>query len=263
MCTQALPKPAGPRTGCGCGGHGRPAMASDPRSILALRFDGPKGTCECGARSCPRHYLAPTGFLLGGFLLLHLALNSVALWPQRFQSAVHWNHSLGAFLPVLEIGLIFIPLTIHVAFGLRTLWREKLRFNVQKHHRGSPLRYWLQRVSAVVLLAFILFHVGVMHRWFGSRFDARDAFNSASQAIWQFWHGLPPGHPLNLLFAQFYLLGLAAAAYHVANGISTGAEVMGWVRTPAAQDRLWRLCLCGAPVVLLTGLVAWYALAPG
>jgi hypothetical protein len=64
-----------------------------------------------------------------------------------------------------------------------------------------------------------------------------------------------------LLFAQFYLLGIVAGMYHLTNGVATGAEVLGIVSTPVAQDRLWRICVMAAPVLLLAGLAAWYAFA--
>ena len=132
-------------------------------------------------------------FVAGGFLVLHLAINTLGLWPDTFQAAVNRNHALGPLLPVLEMGLIFLPVTIHAALGLRTLGREKLRYGVAKHHHGSELRQWLQRVTAVILLAFILFHVVTLHRWFGGRFDPHHAFSSASQAVWQFWRDVPAG----------------------------------------------------------------------
>jgi succinate dehydrogenase / fumarate reductase cytochrome b subunit len=249
--------------GCGCGGHGHAkAVASDPRAILSLNFgEAAEHKCNCSGKSCPRHYLAVTGFLLGGFLLLHLAVNFLALWPGVFQNLVSHNHVLGAVLPVLEIGLIFIPLGIHMAFGLRTLKREKLNYGVEKHHHGSNLRQWLQRVTAVILLLFLIFHIAAIQRWLGGRFDPGHAFSSASQAIWQFWRGQPAGSFPNLLFAQFYLLGLVAAVYHVANGIATGAEVLGLVETSKAQARLERVCLFAAPLLGLAGVAAWWALA--
>jgi succinate dehydrogenase hydrophobic anchor subunit len=64
----------------------------------------------------------------------------------------------------LEIGLV-LALAIHVTLGLRTLCREGLKLGVQKHHHGSDLRYWLQRVTAVILLVFLAFHLATMHRW--------------------------------------------------------------------------------------------------
>jgi succinate dehydrogenase / fumarate reductase cytochrome b subunit len=262
MCVETAPKSGCRKSSCGCGGHGRRAALPDARAILDLKFgEEDASECGCSGRTCPRHYLAWSGFMLGGFLVLHLAVNLLGLWPARFQAAVDRIHGLVAALPVLEISLIFIPLTIHVALGLRTLGREKLKFGVEKHHHGSDLRQWLQRVSALILLVFIAFHIGTLHRWFGGRFDPRNAFNSASQAIWQFWHGLPSGHPGNLLFAEFYLLGMVAAVYHLANGIATGAEVLGFITTPAAQQRLWRICLVAAPALLLAGLAVWHAFA--
>jgi succinate dehydrogenase / fumarate reductase cytochrome b subunit len=236
-------------------------MRPDPRAILTLKFGAEaEHPCNCSGRTCPRRYLVWSGFALGGFLLLHLALNSLAWWPEKFQAASNRIHSLGAALPMLEVGLVFIPLAVHIAFGLRTLCREKLRFGVEKHHHGSDLRQWLQRLTALILLVFIAFHIVTLHRWFGGRFDPLDALGSASRAIRQFWRGLPAGHPGNLLFAQFYLLGIAAAVYHLANGIATGAEVLGWVSTPGSQQRLWRISVIASSALLLASLAAWLAL---
>ena len=264
MCTEVSPKSkcAG-KSGCGCGGHGRATTAVlHPRNLRTIHFgEKTKPGCSCsGGGRCPREYLAPTGYLLGGFLILHLAVNALALWPGKFQSAVSRIHTLGALLPAFEITLIGV-LAFHIAVGLRLMRRDKLKFISGNHYHGSPMRQWLQRVTAVILLAFILFHVAAMHRWFGGRFDPRNSFSSASQSIWQFWRGQPAGSFLNLVFAQLYLIGIIAAVYHVANGLATGAEVLGWVRTPAAQDRLWRISICTAPLLLLAGMAAWWALA--
>ncbi|MEI6194635.1 MAG: hypothetical protein WCS42_09920 [Verrucomicrobiota bacterium] len=87
-------------------------------------------------------------------------------------------HSLGALLPVLEIGLASV-LTFHIVVGLRLMRRDKLNFISGEHYHGSPMRQWLQRVTAVIMLSFVLFHIAVMHRWFGGRFDPNNAFSSA------------------------------------------------------------------------------------
>ncbi len=264
MCVEASPKSkCGGKSNCGCGGQGRAKTAAlNPRTIRTIKFAEEAGhQCSCsGGGRCPREYLAPTGYVLGGFLFLHLLVNSLALWPGKFQSAVNKVHSLGALLPVLEIGLATV-LTFHIVVGLRQMRRDKLKFITGDHFHGSPMRQWLQRVTAVIMLAFVLFHVVTLHRWFGGRFNPGNAFSSASQAIWQFWHGQAAGSFPNLLFAQFYLLGIVAAVYHVANGLATGAEVLGLVRTEAAQDRLWKISICTSPALLLAGLVAWYAFA--
>jgi len=263
MSIEAPSKSSPTKNSCGCGGHViRPdvAIPTNIGSVHALKFTAtPPHKCNCG-HACPRKYLVWSGFLLGGFLVLHFSANLLGIWPERFQRMVSLNHSIGSALPALEIGLIFIPLGIHLVFGLRTLSRERLRFGIVKHHHGSDLRNWLQRVSATILFGFILFHVATMHRWLGGRFDSHNAFNTASQTIWQFWSNLPAGHPANALVAHLYLLGIVAAVYHLANGIATGTEVLGWVETSAAQRLLWHICLAAALMVLLAGLGAWYAL---
>ena len=281
MCVEAAPKSGCGKNSCGCGGHGRRAALPDARAILDLQFgEEAASECGCSGRTCPRHYLAWSGFVLGGFLVLHLAINLLGLWPARFQAAVNRIHGLGMALPALEIGLIFIPLTLHVALGLRTLGREKLRFGVEKHHHGSDLRQWLQRVTALILLAFLTFHLATMHRWglhlvfrlthwpglaryaAGGLFEPSRALSSARDALGNFWSAAS-GHPANLLIAQFSLLGIAAAVYHLANGAATGAEVLGLTTTPAAQQRFGRICLVAAPALLLIGLAALYAFANG
>jgi len=270
------------RNGCQCGGHCHSGQTRTlaPHDLLTVDFSAAKKTHDCayGGHTCPRRYLAMTGFILGTFLTLHLAVNVLGLWPARFQAAVDRIHGLGSVLPVLEMGLIFIPLTIHVALGLRTLYLEKLRLGVEKHHHGSDLRYWLQRVTAVILLAFLAFHIAVMHRWglhlvfrlthwpaldryaAGGLFEPSRAFASARDGLGNFWSAAA-GHPANLLIAQFYLLGIAAAVYHLANGAATGAGVLGLTTTTAAQQRLWRICRVAALALLLAGLPAWYAFA--
>jgi succinate dehydrogenase / fumarate reductase cytochrome b subunit len=207
--------------------------------------------------------LAWTGLALGAFLILHLLSNFLALWPKRFQAMAARNHSLGAGLAAVEIALIFAPLAVHAAFGLRTLKRERLRFGVKKHHGGSDVRNWLQRASATVLLAFLLFHVATVHRWFGGCFNPNDAFASVSKAVWGFGSGQPGSSPMDLLIAQFYLVGIVAAVFHLANGVATGAEVLGWAETPARQRVVNRACLIAAPVLLLAGLAAWQAVSAG
>ena len=266
MCVEVSPKSkskCGGKSNCGCGGHGHAkAVALNPQNLRTFNFgQAAEHSCSCsGGGRCPREYLAPTGYALGGFLIVHLLVNSLALWPGKFQSAVNRVRSLGALLPVLEIGLAAV-LTFHIAVGLRLMRRDKLKYITGNHFHGSPMRQWLQRVTAVIMLAFILFHVVTLHRWFGGRFDPHDAFGTASHAIWQFWHGQPAGSFPNLLFAQLYLFGIVAAVFHLTNGVATGAEVLGLASTPVAQIRLGRICLIAAPALLLAGLAAWYAFA--
>ncbi len=40
-----------------------------------------------------------------------------------------------------------------------------VKFDTTKYAYGGKIRYKLQRVTAVILLAFIAFHVGTLHKW--------------------------------------------------------------------------------------------------
>jgi succinate dehydrogenase/fumarate reductase cytochrome b subunit len=250
--------------------------------LLSVDFSmpGKARDCGCGGRACPRQYLAITGFILGAFLFLHLAVNAIGLWPARFQTVAYLMHGLSGTLPHLEIGLVFAPLAIHVALGVRTLRREGFKLGVEKHHHGSDTRYWLQRVTAVILLVFLAFHLATMHRWgvhlvyqithwpalgryaAGGLFEPRRAFASVSEAVSLFWDDLA-ANPANLLIAEFYLLGIASAVYHLANGVATGAEVLGFVSGSAQKESLWRCCMGGGVILAAIGMLAWYAFASG
>jgi succinate dehydrogenase/fumarate reductase cytochrome b subunit len=271
------------RDGCQCGGgcHSGHNPNLTPHELLSLDFSTPKeeGGCACGGRACPRQYLAMTGFILGAFLLLHLAVNAMGIWPARYQTAVNLAHGLRDAMPYLEICLV-LALAIHVTLGLRTLSRERLKFSVQKHHHGSDLRYWLQRVTAVILLVFLTFHLATMHRWgfhlvyqvthwsalgryaAGGLFEPRRAFASASEALSLFWNG-QAANPANLLIAELHLLGIASAVYHLANGVATGAEVLGFVTGSAQKESLWRCCMGAGVVLAVIGIMAWHAFASG
>lgn len=272
------------RDGCQCGGscHPEKAQPLGPRDSLPVDVSIPKneGDCACGGQACPRQFLAITGFILGTFLIVHLSVNMLGFWPSRFQLVVDLIHSLGAALPVWEVGLIFIPLTIHVALGLGTLWPDKLRLNARKQHRGSEVRYWLQRVTAVILLAFLAFHLATMRQWrfhlpyeiapwlilgsgpAGGLFEPQRAFAFVSDTAWHFWDG-HTANPANLLIVQFYLLGVASAVYHLANGVATGAEVLGFATSITQKQWCLRVCMGAGFILAVIGMMAWYAFAPG
>jgi len=272
------------RDGSQCGGDWPSAHDPNlaPRHTLPVEFCVPKeeGDCRCDGHGLERQLVVITGFMLGAFLLLHFAFNVLGLWPALFQLTASLTHRLGGALPSLEIGLVLVPLVVHVALGLRTLWREKLVFGVEKHHRGSDVRYWLQRVTGVILLVFLSFHLATTHRWglhlvyqmtrwpaagryaAGGLFEPQHAVASASEAQWHFWGG-PAASPANLLVSELFLLGIAAVVYHLVNGVATGSEVLGFVPGGRRKDSLWRVCMGAGFVLAAIGLVGWYAFSPG
>ncbi len=261
-------------SGCGCGGHGHGTKEGHGSS-----HEGGH-SCSCG--SCPRHYHSLAGIILGLYLIAHLTISFLGLWPDRYQSVLNAVHTHRLALVMAEIGFIFIPLAVHIGYGIRFLWREGFTLPNRKHHYGSAGRFFLQRVSAVILLLFIVFHVATMHpaglhqvyrftHWtalqryaIGGLFDPNLAYESTANGIRSFWNVQELGHPGNMVIVAFYLLAVLAAVYHLANGVATAAMV--WDVTPdnsPAARRLWHVCLAGGAVLLVLGVGAWYAFTFG
>lgn len=250
--------------GCGCGGH-----QHDPHADV-------EHACRCG--SCPRRYHSLAGLVLGAYLLVHLGISFLGFWPARYQAILSFIHRHSAALLVAEVVFILLPLVVHVGYGLRFLWREGITLPKEKHHYGNATRFFWQRVSAIILFAFILFHVATLHRYGfhavyqlthwsaleryapGGLFDPANAYASTVRGVHTFWNEQQPWHPGNVLVMGFYLVSVLAAVYHLANGVATSAMV--WHVTeddsPAA-DRLWKFCIAGGILITLIGVGAWAA----
>lgn len=272
------------KSACQCAGHASGLPGRNDLAILKAHFEpGPaEHKCNCTLRSCPRRLHALTGAMLGAGVILHLAVNALGFWPQTYQRVVDAIHGLGPALPWLEAALIFIPLLIHVAYGLRFLVQSGLKLRVPKHHNGSDYRYLGQRITAAVLLAFLVFHIGTFHRWglhalyrvtqmpaleryaSGGLFQPQGrAFESSTSAIRFLWRGQAPDSAANLAVVGLYFAGLLALVYHLTNGAATGAEVWGWARTRQARQKLWEWCLVPGLALLILGAAGWYVFALG
>jgi succinate dehydrogenase / fumarate reductase cytochrome b subunit len=222
------------------------------------------------------------GAVLGAFIVAHLAIALTGLWPQRYQGLVDRIHRLGPALPVIELTLIFIPLLVQIFFGLKMLVKVGMAYHTKKESRGGDLRFFIQRLSAVILLLFLGFHVATMHRWglhllysatgadalkgyatAGLFHPSGQAFQSTAGAIGSYWRAGSIVQPGNLLVAGFYALGIWAVCYHLANGLATSAMAWGITVTETAQRRFHILCLAFGLALTLAGAVAWYAFALG
>ena len=247
-------------------------------SPITLPIHKPQGACTCRHRWCPRRIHAFLGALLGLFVVAHLAIAMTGLWPQCYQGLVDGIHHLGPALPVIELTVIFIPLLVQVGYGLRMLVKVGMAYRTDKKSRGGDLRFFLQRLSAIVLLAFLAFHVATMHRWgfhllyqitgldalkgyqAGGLFHPHgQAFQSTAAAIRSYWSLESVRHPANVLVAGGYALGIGAVCYHLANGLATSAMAWGITVTATAQRRCGWFCLGIGVLLSIAGAIAWGA----
>lgn len=192
---------------------------------------------------------------LAGYLLLHLATQAAtfagARSYERFTRAIDAVPALLA----LEIVMIYLPLGYHVGAGVL-----RLRERTDEVEGGLPGPWGrrLQVASGAVLLLFLVFHVWQFRwrLWVGDLSRA-DFYPELCATLSSTRFGGVP------LVALGYLVGVAAAAFHGAQGIHRVA--VGWDMLRGRQRLLARLCvglgiglfLLGASIVidLATGSV--------
>jgi succinate dehydrogenase / fumarate reductase cytochrome b subunit len=194
---------------------------------------------------------------VGVFLCFHLLANSTILFGgEHFQESVQRIHLLEPFLEVVEVVLIFIPILFHTLIGFQIIFSG--RWNTQQYRYGGNIRYMLQRVTGVIAILFILFHVWQLH-WLGAPFGggafllydngAPSAAVSTAKAI--------RGYPDPALWvAPFYALGIVSAVFHFANGIWTALITWGITIGPRSQKLSGRVCVFIGIVLGLVGLGA-------
>ncbi|MFO0914447.1 MAG: succinate dehydrogenase cytochrome b558 subunit [Pirellulales bacterium] len=181
---------------------------------------------------------------VGAYMVVHLLVNSTVLDSVgAFQRNVDRIHSLGRFLWVVEWGFIFLPLLFHAIVGVLIIRSGSP--NVSSYPLAKNYRYTLQRVSGMIALFYIGWHVFHMHGWFhndawlenvakplgGHQFRAYNAASTAGAAIQH-----------SMLVLLLYAVGIIACVFHLANGLWTMGITWGIWLSPAAQRRASVAC---------------------
>lgn len=230
---------------------------------------------SCGHKVCPRKIHSVAGMLFGIMMVQHFALNMLAIRPESFNHPVGRLHELGMWLTFASLVLVMIPLAVHIVYSIRLLKSAGLKYNTGKHHRGSDFRHMLQRLSAVILLVFLIFHMATMHRWGlhqlhrltgwsmldryadGGLFDAADAYRSTAAAVGRFFSQVHPMTAGNAQISGLYLLGIWATAYHLGNGFATTAMVWHILKTPKAEFKWSVVGGIFGMIMGIIGSIAW------
>lgn len=206
------------------------------------------------------HSLA--GIAFGGYVTVHLLVNATALLgPRVFQQNVDKIHDLQPLLPFIEAAAIFTPLLVHMVYGIWASFAGVNYSTTLKYNYGGNIRYVLQRVTAIILIFFILYHVLSLHKlgqWLGGgNFEpANLAYQTTVKSI-----ARPFGDNMaaNAAVMAFYLLGTWSAVFHWANGLWTSAIAWGLTTTAAAQRRWGHACLGFGVIMMIVGTLAWAA----
>ena len=191
-----------------------------------------------------------TGLVFGGYLIVHLLVNAtIAQGGTVYQVQVDKIHDL-PFLPVVEWTFIYLPIIFHTVYG--TWITITGQPNVGNYPYAKNWFYFFQRLSAIVIVFFMLFHVlSLKYGWFGTNyaFDPHRALGTVGR------------HFDNGFLVWFvYPLGILASCYHLANGLWTAAITWGLTISEAAQRRWGYLC---AGLFVLTFAAGMTALIAG
>ena len=179
---------------------------------------------------------------IGGFLIFHLWENSQSRFgPEHYnEQVVGWLQGLN-YLTLLEIFVIALPLLLHAGYGLLIIPSGKSNLDVFPW--AANLRYWLQRISGVAILLFLLMHVGWTRIW----------------AIWEPAIKADLFNHMQLLLSQphifvLYLAGLLLSVFHLCNGLWSMAISWGLTTNPRAQTIWFYFCTILALLLSAMGI---------
>jgi succinate dehydrogenase/fumarate reductase cytochrome b subunit (b558 family) len=182
---------------------------------------------------------------VGVFLLEHLWTNSKALQGEgAFTGAVNDLQSL-PYLPIIEVFGIFLPLAFHGVYGAYLAFIGRQNALAYKYPRNWL--YLLQRVSGLLTLGFIVYHLGefrvqkLLHGMSAEAFYPTLQAHMSSTYLGVPWVGM------------LYLVGLAASVFHFANGLSCFCLSWGITVTRAAQRRVALACWGVGAVLFVVG----------
>jgi succinate dehydrogenase / fumarate reductase cytochrome b subunit len=173
---------------------------------------------------------------LGLFFFVHMFTNSKAMNGEAsFEKAVKDIHDI-PFLLFLEIFGIFLPLLFHSIYGV--IISAEAKPNIVAYNYSLNWFYFFQRATGIFLFVFVLFHV--LNLRFGLipglnltpvAGNADLAFDIVSREFSIPW------------VLMFYLLGIAATAWHLAYGFWLFAVDWGIVIGEKAQKYALYGCL--------------------
>ncbi len=174
---------------------------------------------------------------LGMFFFVHMFTNAKAMNGDKvFNDAVADIHHL-PFLLFIEIFGIFLPLLYHSVYGI--IISAEAKVNVGNYGYERNWLYLFQRITGIFLFVFILFHL--LHLRFGlfGGFGLTDiaVAGNADKAF-----SIVAGDFQSIGILLFYLLGIAATAWHLGYGLFLFAVDWGLVIGEKAQKYALYVC---------------------
>lgn len=155
------------------------------------------------------------------FLIQHFTFNSFIFQsPEAFNKLVASTQNFPLTI-YLEIGLLLIPISFHIMLGFVIMYTGSA--NVTAYGMYRNWMYLMQRVTGFIAVPFIAYHVWktrLQQVFTGHHVTAdymHDYFSSPAIKV-------------------FYIVGILAAIFHMANGIATMLITWGITQSRRSQD---------------------------
>jgi succinate dehydrogenase cytochrome b subunit len=207
-----------------------------------------------------------TGFVpIGAFLLEHFYSNFQAVGPggaERFDEVVTGLQNNPVII-FLEIGLIGLPLLYHAIYGIFVA--RQARPNVGSYGYLRNWTYLFQRVTGMVLFFYIAYHV------FNTRlfpeiakpdnplYGLLQESGGRKLVSSRYMHGYLTGAHLGIQVVWIYVVGIACAVFHFANGLWNAGIHWGLTISPRSQRISGMVCGLLGVTMLAAGLVTLLA----
>lgn len=219
------------------------------------------------ARRDLRHFVlrrlhSLTGVLpIGAFLVEHLYSNYQAVGPggsARFDGVVK-DLQTNPVIVWLEIFGIGVPILYHAFYGI--FIAAQARYNSGHYGYGANWRFLFQRITGVILLCYIVYHV-----WNTRLMPVThpDTFAASNGLItYQYMRDYLNGVHLGIPVWSLYIVGTLAACFHFANGL--WGFLIHWGITVGPRVQRASAYACAGLGVLLAalGLNSLYAFVVG
>ncbi|MBC5637538.1 MULTISPECIES: succinate dehydrogenase cytochrome b558 subunit [Ornithinibacillus] len=156
---------------------------------------------------------------IGLFLINHLVVNHFAVYGEEsFNKAASFMHNL-PFVLALEIFVIYLPILFHAILGVYIVFVAKN--NVRRYGFFRNWLFYLQRVTGIITLVFIAWHV----------FETRVQVALGADLDYSLMEGILT----NPVMFWFYVIGVLSAVFHFSNGLWGFFVSWGIAQSPRSQ----------------------------
>lgn len=179
-----------------------------------------------------KYLMAGTGLLLCGFLITHLAGNLLLyVGPKAYNDYAHKLHSFGPLLTAAELGLAGL-FVLHIVLAFQTSRENSAARTTRYHMQESKIKdriglvrpeTWML-ISGLVILAFLILHLTDF------RFELRESIVPVSGLHYDKLEPYGKAKILltNPLTVAVYALGSAILGFHLAHGVGSSFQSLGW-----------------------------------